>query len=156
MSTTSDNIKHNAPQQIDSKSCLTLRFISFGYKSGEPPVADALFDVRFLKNPYWVEHLRPLTGKDIQVQEYVMNQKVARDFLDGLTDFLSRLVPQLKENNMSGFHIAFGCTGGQHRSATMVELLAQALAQRFPALTIERVHRELDDKSQVRLDSHED
>lgn len=156
MSTTSDKIDKRESDAVDSKTGLTLRVVSFGYKLGKPPVANALFDVRFLKNPYWVEHLRPLTGKDEPVQEYVMNQKIARDFLDSVLELLARLLPQLKENNMTEFHIAFGCTGGQHRSATMVELLAREMSERFPEIVIERIHRELDGKSQVKLDSHED
>lgn len=121
--------------------------MSFGYKLGKPPTVNALFDVRFLKNPYWVEHLRPLTGRDQPVQEYVMNQPAAREFLESLIDLLGRLIPQLQESNMSEFSIAFGCTGGQHRSATMVELLAKGLQERFPTLSIERCHRELDAKA---------
>lgn len=147
MSTTSDKIEDSKTQSPDKPRTLTVRVMSFGYKLGNPPAANALFDVRFLKNPYWVEHLRPLTGRDEPVQEYVMNQKAAHDFLESLVELLSRLLPQLQEHNMSEFSIAFGCTGGQHRSATMVELLARSLASRFPDVHIERIHRELDGKT---------
>jgi len=156
MSTTSNKVEHKAAGEQETKTGLTLRVVSFGYKMGKPPVANAIFDVRFLKNPYWVENLRPMTGKDKPVQEYVMNQKIARDFFDGLIDLLGRLLPMLQENNMTEYHIAFGCTGGQHRSATMVELMASELARRFPELTVERHHRELDGKSEVKSDSSED
>lgn len=147
MSTTSDKVENKTNPENKPRTTLTVRVISFGYKLGKPPAVNALFDVRFLKNPYWVEHLRPMTGRDLPVQDYVMNQKAAQDFLDSLVELLSRLVPQLQENNMSEFNIAFGCTGGQHRSATMVELLARKLSERFPELVIERVHRELDGKA---------
>jgi RNase adapter protein RapZ len=156
MSTISNKAEHVTGKTPDPQTGLTLRVVSFGYKVGKPPLANALFDVRFLKNPYWVEELRPLTGKDQPVQEYVLNQQVGRDFLDGLVDLFSSLVPQIEKNNTSEFRIAFGCTGGQHRSAAMVELLARELACRFPALTIERVHRELDGKLHVILESLED
>lgn len=147
MSTTSDKIEHNKSQPDDKPRTLHLRIMSFGYKIGKPPAVNVLFDVRFLKNPYWVEQLRPLTGRDEPVQEYVMNQKTASNFLDDLVELLARLLPQLQESNMAEFSIAFGCTGGQHRSATMVELLAKRLAARFPDLQVERIHRELDGKN---------
>ncbi len=143
MSTASDKTEHKTSGE-PHKPGLTVRVMSFGYKLGKPPSANALFDVRFLKNPYWVEHLRPMTGRDHPVQEYVMNQQAARDFLDSLAALLERLVPQLQESHLSEFSIAFGCTGGQHRSTTMVELLAEELARRLPDLTVERIHRELD------------
>ena len=158
MSTTSDKIDENKAQPENQARTLRLRVMSFGYKMGKPPAVNALFDVRFLKNPYWVEHLRPMTGRDVPVQEYVMNQKAASDFLESLLELLARLVPRLQESNMSEFSIAFGCTGGQHRSATMVELLARSLSERFPHLVVERIHRELDGKdgSQSRSGAPED
>lgn len=130
--------------QTEAKAKFTLRIISFGYKLGTAPVSNALFDVRFLKNPFWVEELRPLSGKDKAVQDYVIGQKAGRDFLDSIVELLSRLLPQLEENDLSEFSIAFGCTGGQHRSATMVELLAREMEQKVPGLKIEKIHRELD------------
>lgn len=145
MSTTSDQVEQKGTGE-PTKVHLTVRISSFGYKMGKAPAANALFDVRFLKNPFWVEELRPMTGRDLPVQEYVMNQKAARDFLSGLVEMLEKLIPRLEESNMSEFCIAFGCTGGQHRSATMVELLARELSEKLPYLTIERVHRELDAK----------
>lgn len=146
MSTASDRVDEKSSED-NGRTRLTVRITSFGYKMGKPPAANALFDVRFLKNPYWVEHLRPLTGRDEPVQEYVMNQKAAADFMGSLVELLAKLIPQLEENHMSEFSIAFGCTGGQHRSATMVELLARELSTRLPSLTIERAHRELDGKT---------
>ena len=107
----------------------------------------AVFDVRFLKNPYWVEELRPLTGRDLPVQEYVMNQKAASEFIDSLVELLSRLFPELAKSDFREFSIAFGCTGGQHRSTTMVELLARRLGEQFPQIKVERFHRELDGKN---------
>ena len=156
MSSISHKIDHKDGETPETEKGLTLRVVSFGYKLGKPPQSNALFDVRFLKNPFWVEHLRPLTGKDLPVQEYVMNQKIGRDFLNGLVDLFSRLVPEIEQSHMSEFRISFGCTGGQHRSAAMVELLAKELSERFPELTIEKVHRELDGKLHIILESHED
>jgi RNase adapter protein RapZ len=156
MSTISNKAENKTGGEPDTETGLTLRVVSFGYKQGKPPLANALFDVRFLKNPFWVEHLRPLTGRDLPVQEYLMDQEVARDFLAGLTELFSRLLPQIEHGKISEFRIAFGCTGGQHRSAAMVELLAGELSGRFPELKVEKVHRELDGKLQLSLEGQED
>lgn len=143
-----------APDQLNEKSAdkghegtqFHIKLMSFGYKQGAAPSANAVFDVRFLKNPYWVEELRPLTGRDVPVQEYVMNQKAASEFIDSLVELLSRLFPELAKSDFREFSIAFGCTGGQHRSTTMVELLARRLSEHFPDVNVERFHRELDGK----------
>lgn len=126
---------------------LEVTVMSFGYKEGPPPVANLVLDVRFLKNPFWVEELRPLTGRDQAVQEYVLQQEMAESFLKSLMHMLDDLLPKLEAMNISGFSIAFGCTGGQHRSATMVEVLASELASRFPQFKVLKVHRELDSRA---------
>jgi UPF0042 nucleotide-binding protein len=123
---------------------LEVTVMSFGYKEGAPPTANLVFDVRFLKNPYWIEELKPLTGRDPAVQDYVLQQQVAVDFLKSIVHMLDTLLPKLEEMGISDFSIAFGCTGGQHRSATMVEALASQLKERYAHLQIHKVHRELD------------
>jgi UPF0042 nucleotide-binding protein len=122
---------------------LEITIMSFGYKEGAPPIANLVFDVRFLQNPFWVEELKPLTGLDRRVQDYVLNQPLAMDFLKSIVHMLDTLVPKLDEMSISDFSIAFGCTGGQHRSATMVEALASEIAERYPGTRITKVHREL-------------
>ena len=117
--------------------------MSFGYKQGPPPLANVVFDVRFLKNPYWVEELRPLTGRDQPVQDYVLQQPLAQDFLQSLQVLLSKVLPKMAELKVGQFIIALGCTGGQHRSATLVEALAGLLRQKFPQYTVVIAHREL-------------
>lgn len=144
MSKTESKERESSTRGSGSRNvCPSVRVISFGYKEGNPPAANAIFDVRFLKNPYWVEELRPLTGLDSRVQQYVMEQNGAKEFVDSIGDMLFALVPLLVEKQLSEFTIAFGCTGGQHRSATMVEILAKQLQERFPTTPIERFHREL-------------
>lgn len=107
-------------------------------------MANMTFDVRFLKNPYWVAELRPLNGmSDKSVQDYVMNQGAAREFLDSVADLISNVLPHLPEMKLHEFTIAFGCTGGQHRSATMCEMLTKKLRERFPTYRIDSEHREL-------------
>lgn len=120
--------------------------MSFGYKEGPPPTANLVFDVRFLKNPFWVEELKPLTGRDRPVQDYVLQQEMAVSFLKSVIHMLDTLLPKLEELKITDFSIAFGCTGGQHRSATMVEALASELVQRYPMFNVQKVHRELDGK----------
>lgn len=146
MSTAPDKIDEITPaSELGSK--LHVRLMSFGYKQGAAPSANAVFDVRFLKNPYWVEELRPLTGRDKAVQEYVMNQKAASEFIESLINLFSRLFPELAKSDLREFSIAFGCTGGQHRSTIMVELLAVRLGETFPGIKVDRIHRELDGKT---------
>ena len=127
-----------------SNQTIDLTVMSFGYKWGAPPVANLLFDVRFLKNPFWVEELKPLTGRDRPVQDYVMQQPLAMEFLNCVLQMLDALLPNLDHMKISEFTIAFGCTGGQHRSATMVEALTTELKDRYPQFRIAKIHRELD------------
>lgn len=123
---------------------LQIIITSFGYKQGPPPLANIVFDVRFLKNPYWVEELRPLTGLDHPVQQYVLEQELAQDFLESMKGLLAKVLPKMAELKVEKFVIAFGCTGGQHRSATLVEKLADELASTYPAYRVVKQHRELD------------
>lgn len=144
MDTYQQSPSKRATAETDGKAKVHVKVMSFGYKQGLPPSANIIFDVRFLKNPYWVDELRPLNGmRDQQVQQYVMNQDAATEFLDSVTELLGNLLPRLPELKVNEFTVAFGCTGGQHRSATMCEMLARNLEERFPDYAIEREHREL-------------
>ncbi|MBI5172040.1 MAG: RNase adapter RapZ [Candidatus Obscuribacter sp.] len=121
-----------------------VRVVSFGFKKAAPPVdANLLFDVRFLKNPYWVEELRPLTGLDLPVRSYVMEQDLARQFLSNLLQMVEQVMPSMFETKSNVFTIALGCTGGQHRSVSVAETLAQELQKRYPEVALEVQHREL-------------
>lgn len=145
MNKTESKVRDSGSEEENTSrnACPSVRVISFGYKEGSPPSANVTFDVRFLKNPYWVEELRPMTGLDVAVQKYVMEQNGAVQFVDSICDMLNSLIPLLVEKQVTEFTIAFGCTGGQHRSATLVEILAERLAERFPNTPVERFHREL-------------
>ena len=123
---------------------LELVITSFGYKKSAPPSANIVFDVRFLQNPYWVEELRPLSGKDQPVQDYVLKQELAQDFLGFLTTMLKKILPHMADRKMDKYTIALGCTGGQHRSATLVEALGKDLTKIFPEYKVVVAHRELD------------
>lgn len=104
-----------------------ITVMSFGYKHGVPPDADLVFDCRFLPNPYWVEELRPFTGLDKEVQEYVRGNPLAEGFTKRVEDLLDYLLPAYVEEGKSVLTVAFGCTGGHHRSVTMAEHLGDWL-----------------------------
>ena len=115
-------------EEKDFKS-LVITVLSFGFKYGIPSDADLVFDVRFLPNPFYYEEMRPLTGKDALVHNYVMNFDVAKEFLDKLTDMTKFLIPNYKNEGKSSLVIGIGCTGGKHRSVTLANALFNALGQ---------------------------
>ena len=102
--------------------------LSFGFKYGIPEDADLVFDVRFLPNPYYDEHLRPLTGQVQAVRDYVMRGTTAEIFLKKLYDMIDFLLPNYINEGKNQLVIAVGCTGGRHRSVTLTEELAKHLA----------------------------
>lgn len=122
----------------------TVRVVSFGFKNGPPPLANLVLDLRFLKNPYWVENLRPLSGLDAPVAEYVLEQELAQEVLMSLEKILAHALPAILSVKANSFTVALGCTGGQHRSTAMVEALAARLARTYPQYCVRTEHRELD------------
>jgi UPF0042 nucleotide-binding protein len=119
---------------------LTLLFESFGYKHGIPLDADLVFDVRCLPNPHYNEELRPLTGKDAAVIEFLENTPAAQDMFGDIRNFVERWLPCYVEDNRSYLTVAIGCTGGQHRSVYLAEKLARHFEQQQQVLVR---HREL-------------
>jgi len=115
---------------------------SFGFKYGLPKESDLLFDVRFLPNPHYVPELAPLTGQTKKIQSYVLDSTTSKDFKSKLFDFVDFLLPNYVKEGKTQLTVAFGCTGGRHRSVTFAELLARHLKpQRFRVI-IE--HRDLE------------
>lgn len=106
---------------------LTVSIVSFGFKYGVPIDADLVFDVRFLPNPHYVESLRPLTGKDKDVSDYVMKWPVTQQFVEKLFDLVDFLLPHFQKEGKNQVVIAIGCTGGKHRSVAIAELLYRHL-----------------------------
>ena len=115
--------------------------VSFGYKHGLPLDVDIVLDCRFLPNPFWEERLRPLTGLDEPVRSYVLAQPEAGPFLDRVEELLTLLVPAFEKEGKSYLTIAFGCTGGQHRSVTVAEEVAARLRGQGVELRVH--HRDL-------------
>ena len=108
---------------------LMISVLSFGFKYGIPPDADLVFDVRFLPNPYYIDELRPLTGMDDQVYEYVMDNDTARAFADKLEDMIRFLLPHYIREGKTSLVIAVGCTGGKHRSVTLARVRYHRLTE---------------------------
>ncbi|CAM0496529.1 RNase adapter RapZ [Thermoanaerobacter kivui] len=106
---------------------IIINIMSFGYKYGIPLDADLVFDVRFLPNPFYIEELRPLTGNDEKVKEYVMKWEEAKEFLKKLGDMIEFLIPYYIREGKSQLVIAIGCTGGKHRSVTIANALYELL-----------------------------
>ena len=122
---------------------LYITVLSFGFKYGIPTDADLVFDVRFLPNPYYVEELRPLTGLDKPIQDYVMDCAQYQEFLDRLEDMIKFLSPNDISEGKNQRVIAIGCTGGKHRSVTVAQGLYERLgAQKDYGLRIE--HRDIE------------
>ena len=113
--------------QNEEYNSLIITLLSFGFKYGIPADADLVFDVRFLPNPFYYEEMRPLTGNDAMVHDYVMGFDVAKEFLKKLTDMTKFLIPNYISEGKNQLVIAVGCTGGKHRSVTLALELYEAL-----------------------------
>ncbi len=124
----------------DTRTKITL--LSFGFKHGVPADADLLFDCRFLPNPHWVPELRDQTGLDEPVQTYVTDSELAGEFIARTESLLDLLVPAYEGEGKSVLTIAFGCTGGHHRSVTLAERFGKILADKGFAPRIR--HRDIE------------
>jgi UPF0042 nucleotide-binding protein len=115
---------------------------SFGFKHGLPLDADVVLDVRFLPNPHWVDELRPLTGHDPAVRNYVLGQDEAVQFLDRVVALFELLVPAYRKEGKAHLSVAIGCTGGRHRSVAIAHELAERLEELGTKATV--VHRDVE------------
>lgn len=109
-----------------------VELVSFGFKYGLPIDADIVMDVRFLPNPHYIDELRPLTGQDTPVYDYVMSFQETEEFYQKLIDLLTTILPGYKKEGKNNLTIAIGCTGGQHRSVAITERLGKDLRQLAP------------------------
>ncbi|MFZ0334977.1 MAG: RNase adapter RapZ [Candidatus Acidiferrales bacterium] len=121
---------------------LLVSLVSFGYRFGLPADADLVFDVRFLPNPHFVPKLRPYSGKNARVARYIRSFRQTGEFLRRIDGLLKYLIPHYISEGKSYLTIAFGCTGGRHRSVMMAEAVAKALAKRGYTTKLE--HRDLE------------
>lgn len=120
-----------------------INIISFGFKYGIPEDANYVFDLRFLPNPYFVDRLKPLSGEDEEVASYVFRQSEAREFCLLISRLFAFLLPNLQKEGRSRVAIAFGCTGGRHRSVAIAEYMAKDFIQQGYAVILE--HRNIGD-----------
>lgn len=120
---------------------MTVNVLSFGFKYGLPIDADLVFDVRFLPNPYYVDTLRPRTGQDPEVYDYVMQWPATQEFLKKLLEMVDFLLPQYIKEGKSQIVVGIGCTGGRHRSVAIAERLREHLQKSYVVMVS---HRDLD------------
>ncbi|MDR2459989.1 MAG: RNase adapter RapZ [Deltaproteobacteria bacterium] len=126
----------------EARGNLSVEVLSFGFKKGIPPEADLMLDVRFLPNPFYIDKLRPLDGRDPQVQAYVLSFPETKAFLTKLLDLLIFLLPHYQSAGKSYLTIAVGCTGGQHRSVALAVYLWERLKDVFKGSLVLR-HRDI-------------
>lgn len=117
-----------AEQQQHSFS---VQIVSFGFKYGLPIDADLVFDVRFLPNPHYIDHMRPLTGLEEEVSSYVFKWSDTQTFLEKVIDLLEFMLPQYRKEGKSQLVVAIGCTGGQHRSVALSEYLGKRFGDAY-------------------------
>jgi len=108
----------------NKQTIFTVNVMSFGFKYGIPIDADLVFDVRFLPNPHYIEHMRPKTGLDEEVSTYVLKWNETSKFLEKVTELLAFMLPHYKREGKAQLVVAIGCTGGQHRSVALTEYIA--------------------------------
>ncbi|MDQ0191363.1 RNase adapter RapZ [Alicyclobacillus cycloheptanicus] len=132
-------LKQEITQRFSGQSkALPVHIISFGFKYGIPIDADMIFDVRFLPNPHYIEGLRPFSGEDEPVYEYVMQWPATQEFLRKMEDMVDFLIPEFKKEGKSHLVIGVGCTGGRHRSVAIARHLAEHVKQRADASVTHR------------------
>ena len=129
-------------QQLRSRERLLITCLAFGYKNGIPDGASWVVDVRLLENPYWVEELRPLDGKDPRVRDFVVKQPAAQELLGNLEKTLRAAIPHYRERGRSHLVVAFGCTGGRHRSVAVAAEMAARLGS-VDGIDVESVARDV-------------
>jgi RNase adapter protein RapZ len=121
-----------------AQQTFTVNVMSFGFKYGIPIDADLVFDVRFLPNPHYIDHMRPKTGLDEEVSSYVLKWGETQKFLEKLIDLLTFMLPHYKREGKSQLVIAIGCTGGQHRSVAIAEYIARHFSADYKTIVSHR------------------
>ena len=124
-----------------SKSAMVISVLSFGFKHGIPHESDMVFDVRFIENPFYIKDLRPKSGLDSEVYDFVFSKEPARSFSDKVFDLLDELIPLYISEGKTSLVVSIGCTGGRHRSVAMAENLKQRLDEKGHNVVIR--HRDI-------------
>lgn len=121
---------------------MTLHLVSFSYRYGIPTDADIVIDVRFLPNPYFVEELKGLDGRDDRVKGFILDKEETMGFIERFSQFLKYLIPLYRKEGKAYLTIAIGCTGGKHRSPSIIEVLADSIDTDI--CTVKKRHRDID------------
>jgi RNase adapter protein RapZ len=128
--------------EAGSSGTVTVTLTSFGFKFGLPPDAEWVVDARVVRNPFWVPELRPFTGLDASVRDYVLEDEVAGELVDRVLALLTWSSQRYAERGRELLSVAVGCTGGRHRSVAIVEALAERLRDDGVIATV--LHRDVD------------
>jgi len=125
-----------------SQEKMVVQLVSFSYRYGIPSDADMIMDVRFMPNPYFVEGLKDLDGRDLSVKEFVLNKEETKEFLVRFRNLLNFLIPSYLREGKTYLTIAIGCTGGRHRSVSIVDFLADEIS--FERCILKKRHRDIE------------
>ncbi len=131
---------HDIFTSAGEQDTFVINIMSFGYKKGIPLTADMVFDMRFIPNPYYFRSMKKLTGKSKKVREFVLKHKEAQDFIKILKEMADMMIPLFEEQGKYHLNIAFGCTGGQHRSVVMANEFTRIFKEQGRTVTLE--HRD--------------
>jgi UPF0042 nucleotide-binding protein len=153
---TTDTVPKELQQQVRQRfapggNAPTLTLLSFGFARGLPRNADLVFDMRFLRNPYWQDDLRELTGQDAAVSDYIAGDPAYDETLTRIEDLLLSLLPRYSAEGRSYVTVAFGCTGGRHRSVHVAERVAKRLREAGFSPTVD--HRDLASRPRAGVES---
>lgn len=143
--TSSQEIRHKIAKLLNiglDAPTMTVNLMSFGFKHGVPTDAEMVFDMRFLPNPFYIPELKPKTGLDKPVSDYVLTPQTAQGFIQHWEKLLAHTLPLFQAQGKTRITLAIGCTGGQHRSVAMTEHIAKFLKGQFPEFNINIIHRE--------------
>lgn len=135
------NAIHDVLLPEKKEQIFTLTFQSFGYKHGMTADADVVFDARFIPNPYYIKSLKGLTGNNKKVREYVMKHEETQNFVKKVSELIEYLIPYYMKQGKQNLVVAFGCTGGQHRSVSMANELSEIFAAK--GRQVRTVHRDV-------------
>ncbi|CAM4143643.1 RNase adapter RapZ [Lederbergia lenta] len=130
----------------NKQAIFTVNMMSFGFKHGIPIDADLVFDVRFLPNPHYIDHMRPKTGLEEEVSNYVLKWNDTQKFLSKITDLLTFMLPHYKREGKSQLVVAIGCTGGQHRSVALAEYIGKFYEKEYH---IQVTHRDIQKRKEL-------
>lgn len=125
-------------ENVEEDKMTSVNFLSFGLKNGIPQGIDVFFDVRLLPNPYWVEELKELTGEDPKVIDYMLSYPITQEVIDNIISYLDKVLPEIQRSGRGNYTIGIACSGGQHRSTYVANVLGQHYSKEYRVQVIHR------------------